>query len=402
MHVVIVHYSELVPRDDGFFLTRYAATAEHLISTGHRVTRLYPSFSHRGRLQRDHPMRWSDSQYGDFVMIRTTGYRLSRGYSRLRFLSQFKKGVLRELHQLNPEVVLLGLPQPGLAAAVARLDLRQLCVGLDVRDLWPDAQLASSTGLQKLMMLAYAPVIRRRVRKDLAAADFIVAISEQYRKWAMNIDHGSNSLIDRTVVIPLGSPPVPEVGDAGIARRGVVFAGSISAHFDFELLLDAWELLSLRRPDLVETHPLTIIGGGAGARRLYERSHNLMHVDVLGYLSYEDTLRTMVASAVGVAPYSKHAKMGLPNKLFEYLGSGLPVISTLGGEAHDLIVEEVVGLSVPNATSQDLSTSIEQLLDHDVCREQMASRGLALVRTKYERRALGRQLGSFLINRGRL
>ena len=92
--------------------------------------------------------------------------------------------------------------------------------------------------------------------------------------------------------------------------------------------------------------------------------------------------------------------MGLPNKLFEYLGCGLPVISTLDGEAHRVITEQQVGASLPHATPEAVSMALETLLmDYDM-RQQMSMRGLRLVQSKYDRKQLGAQLGDFLIRSG--
>jgi len=82
-------------------------------------------------------------------------------------------------------------------------------------------------------------------------------------------------------------------------------------------------------------------------------------------------------SSVGVAAYVAGAAQGLPNKIFEFLSAGLPVLSSLRGEAEALLEESGCGLTYSAGEAASFSAALERLLADPGGGQAMACRARA-------------------------
>lgn len=399
-HVVIVHYAEGVPIDPGFTASRYSATARSLVLRGATVTRLYPSFSHGTRAQRGGPVDWHDEELGRFQAVATPSYGRSMGVERVKFLRAFVMRSVKVVSDLDPDVVLVGHPPPGLVSMIVRRMQRpRPRVIADVRDLWPDAQLSSQRGVRRVVVRAVEPIVRRMTRDDLSRADGVVAISRDYLRWAES-QAGRRWPKRNRAVIPLGANLLDgpgEPGSVGARRRGVVFVGSLSDHFDFNLLIAGWQRLVDRRPELAEAHPLTIVGGGDRLGEVRALGAAVNWVNVVGRRPHEEAMRLVAGHLVGVAPYVGDASMGLPNKIFEYMTGGVAVLSTLHGEVEYLLASNEAGLTISEHTPENLADTLIRLLDDPDKTAQLGERGRAVAVERFDRERLATDLADFLL-----
>ncbi len=79
---------------------------------------------------------------------------------------------------------------------------------------------------------------------------------------------------------------------------------------------------------------------------------------MLGWLNEEELSLCLKNSYAGLAPYSKKALMSLPNKFFEYLAYGLPIISSLKSEMDILINKKKLGCSYFSDSPKSLALAI--------------------------------------------
>jgi len=75
--------------------------------------------------------------------------------------------------------------------------------------------------------------------------------------------------------------------------------------------------------------------------------------------------------------------IGSPNKLFEAMACGRPIICTRGTHSGDLTEQEDVGLAV-EYTEQALREAIISLRDDPALRERLGRNGLKAAITKYD------------------
>lgn len=128
-------------------------------------------------------------------------------------------------------------------------------------------------------------------------------------------------------------------------------------------------------------------------------------VDALGFLSREevrDLLHRSVAGLVTFHPLPNHID-AQPNKMFEYMSAGVPVIASHFPLWKQIIEGNQCGLCVDPMSPQAIAEAIDYLLTHPKEAEQMGRNGQAAVHAQYnwvieERKLL--QLYSSLINKG--
>jgi glycosyltransferase involved in cell wall biosynthesis len=96
-----------------------------------------------------------------------------------------------------------------------------------------------------------------------------------------------------------------------------------------------------------------ICGDGERAAEWRERAANLPNMSFTGWLAQDDMRAALAGADLGLAAYANQAPQGLPNKIIEYLAAGLPVLSSLKGEAEQLLARESCGVTyeADNATS---------------------------------------------------
>ena len=63
----------------------------------------------------------------------------------------------------------------------------------------------------------------------------------------------------------------------------------------------------------------------------------LQNVVFTGWVNKHELKYLSDIADIGLMAYSKGAPQGLPNKIFEYMSSGIPILSSLQGETEDFL-----------------------------------------------------------------
>jgi glycosyltransferase involved in cell wall biosynthesis len=147
----------------------------------------------------------------------------------------------------------------------------------------------------------------------------------------------------------------------------VVFSGSFRPWHGVPVLEAAARMLR-RRGDI-----FFILAGG---HRRGEPSG--YHGRLLGALPYERMPAVLAAGDVGVAPYDtarlRQMRLGFywsPLKVFEYMASGLPVVTIDRPPLDDIVRRDREGLHVREADPADLCRALEELAADAPARERM-------------------------------
>lgn len=216
---------------------------------------------------------------------------------------------------------------------------------------------------------------------------------------------------------------VDHVFTANSIVRGFVYSLDHMSRIDVLYNVPKLSPSSLREIDKVdyESEPLVICHEGSlpfnrGLRqmidvleRLQDKIHLLIIGDVFGeekrWLENEISMRELENSITitGWLPYSEidqklnEAHMGLilfqelinnrlagpPNKLFNYMRAGLPVISVDFPEMRRIITEENCGVLLKDQSVTGISQKIEQLMHHRDALVTMGENGQKAVRNRY-------------------
>jgi glycosyltransferase involved in cell wall biosynthesis len=180
-----------------------------------------------------------------------------------------------------------------------------------------------------------------------------------------------------TASAPLGDPPAPRPG-----RGVVVYAGGLTEADGIRLLVEA--VGSVRSDYEVCLHLLGRPEKPAFVRELLETC-NARRVRILGWIPAERVRNCLSAADIGVVcPLPQpNAISALPNKLFEYMEAGLPVIASDFPLWREIVVGEHCGIVVDPLRPDELTRAIEYLLERPELRLEMGRNGRRAVVEKY-------------------
>jgi glycosyltransferase involved in cell wall biosynthesis len=129
---------------------------------------------------------------------------------------------------------------------------------------------------------------------------------------------------------------------------------------------------------------LWLIGAAGGAAtELIEDHHDHSSVHHLGRLPYADVFPYLAAADVGLALLDPRMyDRGIPTKLFEYMGCGIPVIAS-DTRANRAYVDAAYGFVVPYEDTQATVNAISMLAEESDTRDRMGAAGRAAVEDHY-------------------
>jgi glycosyltransferase involved in cell wall biosynthesis len=148
------------------------------------------------------------------------------------------------------------------------------------------------------------------------------------------------------------------------------------------------EALIQNVPDLIEQLPqlrLTIVGGGKWQGQLQAEVDQLgvsRYVTLTGQVPYSEALKRVGQSDAGIIPHriTPHTTSTIPNKLFEYMANGIPVVATDMAPVKRIIEDTNCGYVYSNVS--ELVTALKNLSD-DNNRERLGNNALEASRGRY-------------------
>ena len=260
-------------------------------------------------------------------------------------------------------------------AAVARLFRRRLIIHVH--------------GAQfDLFFKGASPAIQSAVRRTLAGADLVIALSDTWRgKLARMAPKARIRVLPNPVAAddfaPLaeGRPDVPEGGGT------VLFLGAFGKRKGIFDLIEAMASIVRERPDVVFE-----LGGDQAVeeveRRIEERDLS-ENVRMLGWVTGGEKLATFARAHVYVLP-SYHE--GLPIGVLEAMAAGLPVVTTPVGGIPEVVKDRVNGFLISPGDVRALASSLLRLLGDDVLRRKMSATNVEFVRSRHDAGLVARTL----------
>ncbi len=108
-------------------------------------------------------------------------------------------------------------------------------------------------------------------------------------------------------------------------------------------------------------------------------------VRFIAWVPYEEKERLSCQASIGVITYLPHANNTscLPNKLFDYMLVGLPVIASNFPLYREVVEPSQCGLLVDPTQPEEIARAMEYLIEHPQEAQQMGENGRRAVRDKY-------------------
>ena len=333
---------------------------------------------------------------GALVTVPVTSYS-GNGSSRvINWLSYTAGALMRGGICLDIDVVYGSSPHlPGAVAALILAGRHRSRFVLEVRDLWP--QILVDTGALAADSLLYR-ALKWLERFLYRQADAIVVLAQG------SVEAIAAEGIDRSKIhfIPNGADPEDfevaadrdELRDRlGLAGTVVVYAGAHGPANGLDLALGA--AAELRDTDA----RFVFVGDGIAKRELMAQAAQLRldNVEFRDPITKSEIPQLFAAADVGLhcladIPLFHHGVS--PNKLYDYMAAGLPVVTNTPGEVASMVDEAGAGEAVgPN----EIAVAVKRLmaLEPDE-RRAMGDRGRAWMASNRSRRALAASLEELL------
>ena len=165
-----------------------------------------------------------------------------------------------------------------------------------------------------------------------------------------------------------------------------------------DVLLDAWELVCVQRPDVDLL--LLLVGTGTDAADLHLRIAGMSAGKVRWrdeYISDRTELGPYLAAADIYALSSRHE--GFPVAPIEAMASGLPIVACDAPGVSDILEngEDSGGILVPCEDVDALARGLGRLVDDPELSRELGRRARQRVEERYSLRAVGEALRSFLV-----
>ena len=241
-------------------------------------------------------------------------------------------------------------------------------------------------------------------RKDLPEDSRIIKVLKAFERWAVQFaDHvitvnevhralvtgrcpaeGKVSVILNVPDDELLSAARPEgsevVGDdvegEGAVRDGflLVHHGTLARRYGVQTAIDALAVLQHK----IEGVRLRVIGEGDYLEELKDRvrMHRLEDkVEFIGWVPFEKLVELVIEADIGLVPFIQdvYTELMLPNKLFEYIGLGLPVVAARTRAVRETYDETCVAFFNPD-DSADCARAILELHGDPSGREEMVKK----------------------------
>ena len=382
MNIWIVSLFDPTPKDNTRPM-RYMSIARAGAALGHHVTHISCTFRHSTKVQRFPETSIVDINEGyRMVYVYSFPYKKNVSLNRILSHNRFTDNLMNMLPQLGkPDVLLIAVPPLVTADKLGHWAKKNnIPFFIDIIDPWPDVfSILFPKRVIPLLKVALVPFYNQ-LKRILKNASGVVAISNQYIKWAkgfgMNIPKAATFL---------PSIPVDEVYarieklKAGNPRQQndrlrCIYAGNLGLAYDIPCILEAARIIEAKHPGMVE---FVFAGTGHYEQEIRNAASGLSCIRYCGRLDYDHLLMEYAHSDLGLAQYPAGATQSITYKFFDYLGSGLPILNSLMTEMGTMIEDHQLGLNNNPGDAQGLAGNIERVLLDPVFLQSIKDKAIA-------------------------
>jgi glycosyltransferase involved in cell wall biosynthesis len=381
LNIWLIQSGEPLPIQSGVRKMRTALLAEKLLERRHTVCWWSSAFEHQRKV-------WISERDKNFQIrpefaihvLRGTGYK--KNFSFARYIDHRIVALKFKIQSKNypkPDVIIASMPCYHLAyESMIYAQRNNIPLLVDIRDLWPDIFLHPLKNSVLCLMGRFALALDfAKLTRLLRKAKALVAISNGCLEWGLKkigrssckwdrvFYHGYKKKID---VQPDSDSPNNLIEFK--EKKIFLFVGTFGESYELRLILEvAKRFYNNGRNDIIFYLP----GTGEQYESLKKESADLPFFFLPGWVEEKDLAKLLYASWAGIVP-CRSIENAAPNKVFEYLSAGLPLISSLEGEIAQLIVRHNMGLNYRPGDAEGLYQNIHKLaLDSDLRKKMSAN-----------------------------
>jgi len=396
MHILLIHQAFAALDEPGG--TRHHELARYLAQKGHKVTIIASPVSYLTGNGQQKRVRKQVDDLGVTIIRSYTLPALHRSFvwRILSFLSFMVSSFINGLFVRKVDLV-WGTTPPIFQGPTAWLLARLKGVPflLEVRDLWPAFAVAVGV-LKNKTLIRLSEWLERFLYKH---ADRVMVNSPGY------LEHVKNRGAHEVVLIPNGADPAMfDPQDDGAAFRQahdlenqfvVLYAGAHGLSNDLDVVLDAAALLK----DKLAIR-IVLLGDGKEKPRLQARAaeqglDNVLFLPPVPKSGMSEALAAADACLAILKPIELY-KTTYPNKVFDYMAAGRPVILAIDGVVRQVVEKAQAGIPVTPGDPQALAEAITDLASNPSKCRTMGKKGRSAIEMEFSRIELAEKFTALL------
>lgn len=384
MNILYLHQYFHTPDTPGS--TRSYWNSLELIKNGHKITVIRYGASAKKRVERE-------IRDGITIITLKMDYSQSMGImARLKtFVSFMLRATFVALKEKNVDLVIatstpltIGFP------ALVLKKVRKIPYLFEVRDLWPEVPIQMG-GLKNKLAIKVAIWFEKTIYKN---ASHVVALSPGMMDGVIK----AGTPKSKVTMIPnmakidkfwSREPNVELMGKLNIDPDTfkIIYFGAMGEANAIEYILDTANLLKGHKD--IE---FIFIGGGSKKQLILDsiRHQGLGNVSYLGIFNMEETSELVNLCDISLVTFSNIPILATnsPNKLFDSLSAGKPIIVNSNGWTKKLVEDNDCGIFVDPDSPQDFVTKLLRLKQSPETIRRMGLNSRKLAETEYDKSIL--------------
>ena len=288
---------------------------------------------------------------------------LSRYLHHLKLAFSFYKNAKLEK---VPDLIVCSFPLIELTyAAIKYAKANKIPIVVDIRDPWPDIILQSLPSIPFFIFYPASKLMNLVIKNSFKYTSAITACSEGYLDWALKKFNSKRRILDKvfylgcddqkTNINILVKNKFRKLENDLEGKFIVFFVGTFGHTYDLDLVVKAARILHGEGNENIH---FLLAGDGTKFSLILKKSHLLKNITFTGWLNQEDIKYLSSISDIGIIPMNQMNGC-LPNKFYDYSCAGLPILSSLEGDANQLLREYNFGMTYQKNNEHDLVKKVK-------------------------------------------
>lgn len=376
LNIWLLKDGEQLPLLDNPKKMRMWRLGEVLSNRGHHVTWFSSNFHHMEKRKLcEESLNYKIADTFILKLLEAGSYKknlsLGRIFHHRRLGKRFKK-ISRKMSQ--PDVILVAHPIIDFSyEAVQYGEKHNIPVIIDIRDMWPDTFKDYFPGGFGYLVNRCTYFMQKKTQEAFQGAEALVSMSPDLLSWAVNKAKSSKKTglfylgcDESKISIEPDTAKVKRIKKQSEGKTVFLYLGVLGAAYDIQTIVDVAKM----RHKNGDTESFFVIAGDGEKKKLYQQScSEYNNIIFPGWVNKIESHVLMGLADVFLIP---NVAQAIPNKFFEGLKYGKPILFTLYGYGKEILEQSKCGFYYKPGDANALTNLIDRMhsaSERDICKK---------------------------------